>query len=328
MRGIFTHALRIAAAGAFVFSIAACGGTGPVPQRAAFSNLRSSGPSTLIVAPAVLHTPALITNNTRSGELEFWPISSKGGKSPQAFTKHLGVHGGQMAANGSLLAIAAADIVLYDASNGQVQHLADPNGTPYDLAIDKGGAIYSLHFSNKPPATVSVFAAGSHAVKKLACSAVNIAEEVAVDNESDVFIGGWGKHYPGVWEIPAGSQGSCEHLDLKYSQGPAGLAVDPKTDDLITLDNPSQCAGGEEGRMIIYPKPYHEETAQVHVLGGNCTGGLKLNADSTIVFYGDNDVCDCSFFIRQSTYPAGRPMHAYYGGVAGGWTTIPNSLPN
>jgi len=328
MRVIFTHALRSAAAGVFVFSVAACGGAGQVPQRGTLSNLSDRGASTLTIAPAVLQTPALISNNSRSGELEYWPISSKGGKSPQSFTKHLGVHGGQMAANGSLLAIAAADIVLYDTSNGQVQHMADPNGTPYDIAIDKAGAIYSLHFTNKPPATVSMFAPGSHAVRKLVCSAVNIAEEIAVDNESDVFIGGWGTHFPGIWEIPAGSQGSCEHLDLKYSQGPSGLAVDPKTDDLITLDNPSQCAGGEEGRMIIYPKPYQEETAQVHVLGGNCTSGLKLNADSTIVFYGDGDVCGCNFFIRQSTYPDGHPMHAYYGGVPGGWTTIPNSLPN
>ena len=38
------------------------------------------------------------------------------------------------------------------------------------------------------------------------------------------------------------------------------------------------------GRVIIYPEPYDRRTARVRVLKANCASGIRLNADSALVF--------------------------------------------
>jgi hypothetical protein len=55
---------------------------------------------------------------------------------------------------------------------------------------------------------------------------------------------------------------------------------------------------------------------------------MRLNADSSIVYAIDQDVSGSYSYILQRSYPDGRSMGAYFGGAAGGFTTIPNTLPN
>ena len=54
----------------------------------------------------------------------------------------------------------------------------------------------------------------------------------------------------------------------------------------------------------------------------------NLDATSTIVFYGDEDVSGSYTYIQQRTYPDGKDLGTYWGGGSGGFTTIPNRLPN
>jgi hypothetical protein len=55
---------------------------------------------------------------------------------------------------------------------------------------------------------------------------------------------------------------------------------------------------------------------------------MRLNADSSIVYAADQDVSGGISDILQRSYPDGRAMGVYHGGSPGGFTTIPNSLPN
>jgi hypothetical protein len=80
--------------------------------------------------------------------------------------------------------------------------------------------------------------------------------------------------------------------------------------------------------MVVYSKPYSEETGRTHDLNANCSGGIKLSADSSKVFIGDQDVSGSFTFVDQRSFPDGRDEGSYTDGQAGGFTTIPNTLPN
>jgi hypothetical protein len=282
-----------------------------------------------------LTPPALIGFDNRSGRLVFWPMQQGGGSHPQPVSGPLGLGYGSLAANGNVVAIAAQfppQVVLFDVISQTATTLHDPYGTPVDIAVDKNGAIYVVNLT-QTISNVTMYPAGSTQPRKLVCGKSTFGLNIAVDNEGDIFVNGFGpKNWAGVVEIPNGPLGpepqNCTRLLLKREQASAGLAIDPKTDDLITLDNPDQCAGGIEGLMTIYPKPYQKSTARSHVVGVNCSGGLRLNADSTIVFVGDEDVSASHTFILQRSYPEGRGLGVYHGANTGGFTTIPNTLPN
>jgi hypothetical protein len=216
--------------------------------------------------------------------------------------------------------------------------MPDPYGTPIDIAIGKDGSLYVLNIA-KPDGNVAWYPGGSSQPKELTCPYTYLPEATAVDNEGDIFVQGYGHgRFTGVVEIPNGpsgpQSGQCMKLPVRSEDGTytGGVAIDPKTDDLITTDDPSLCAGGTEGRMTIYRKPYSRRSARVKILGGNCTGGLRLNADSTMVFYGDETVSGVSTCIDASTYPEGRRIGVYsdqsFSGGPGAFTTIPNTLPN
>jgi hypothetical protein len=283
-----------------------------------------------------LNAPALLTINSRSGVLESWPLQRGGGVQPQVISNPLGIGAAQsMVGNGHVVAITAQyppEVVLYNLDTKNERTLPDPLGTPTDIAIDKNATLYVINIGRTD--NVGMYPAGSSHETELICKVLSNPEEIAVDNEGDIFINGYGPgRFVGVAEIPNGPNGpepqNCTRFFLKSEPGfTAGLAIDPKTDDLIVLDDPGQCAGGPEGRMTIYPKPYQKATGRTRLLGGNCVGGLRLNADSTIVFYGDADVSGSFGFIRQRAYPGGGDMGTYNGGDPGGFSTIPNTLPN
>ena len=290
------------------------------------------------LAPTVLATPALITVNRNTNALEFWPLSARGGKSPQTFATGLGLSGADaMAANGSTLYIAnSLSIVTYDVVSKRETRMPDAFGIPLDIAIGKDTSLYVANDGNGGPSNVLMYPPGSTHPRELICPQLAFVDGVAVNNEGDILVGGWeaGGAPSGIFEIPNGPHGpepaKCYHLPLKdgISASIAGYAVNPKTDDLIVLDNPSQCAGGAEGRITIYPRPYDRTNSTSRILGGNCTGGLWLSADTTIVYYGDTDVSGSFNFIRQATFPGAKQMGTYWGGASGPFVTIPNALPN
>ena len=117
-------------------------------------------------------------------------------------------------------------------------------------------------------------------------------------------------------------------LALPVNSGVSGLTVDPNTDDLLVQSDPSFCAGGLEGLVKVYPKPYTAGKFRSLILGGNCPGGIRLGANSSTIFEFDSDVSGSFGFIRQFGYPTGAKMGVFSGGQPGAFTTIPNSLPN
>lgn len=292
--------------------------------------------SSLLARNSSTGPPELIAVDGR-GALQFWPIAPDGGNHPQRISQPLGIgYAGGIAAHGNVLAIAGetpAQVVTYNVATGQRRVLADTFGTPVDIAIDKKLNLFVANIS-KPVGNVTMFTPGSQQGQKLSCKYINLPEAIAVDNEGDIFTNGYGpQNRAGVVEIPNGPNGpepqNCSLLALKAQPGYiGGLAVDPRTDALIVLDDPDLCAGGVEGRMTIYVKPYSKTTAVSHDLGANCAGGIHLDAQSTRVFVGDSDVSGSYSYVLQRSYPDGKNMGAYYGGNPGAVTTIPNTLPN
>jgi len=319
-----------------IFSPAAgCAGAAApsaAPNAASFVQAEArSGPGSGDASPA--DERLLFSIDYRTGALESWPIQPTGSDHPTTVAQlGVGVHNA-MAADGNTVAVAAqsaAETLLYDVVTKGTRVLPDPYGTPVDVAIDRNHSLYVLT-AGTPPSVV-MYPGGSMQPVQLVCGLVREPEVIAVDDEGDIFIGAFPKrNYPGVFEIPVGPGGpspqSCKKLPLMFTKGVTGLTVDARTDDLIVLDQPTQCAPGA-GRIVVYPKPYEKNTGETHYLHANCPAGLKLSAASTIIFYGDTDASGGGSLIRSSTYPAIRKLGTYSHGAPLGLATIPNELPN
>jgi hypothetical protein len=320
-------------------TLTGCGGAiQGTPQRAPLSAPQAFAARTSDAMPSFTETPSLISVDYNNGVLEYWPISTTGGKDPTTIAKglHLGSPLG-MAANGNTLVIAnqyPPRTVIYNVATKKETILPDMYGIPVDAAIDQNSSIYILNDgASHNTSNVIEYPQGATTPVELECNVIETGEAIALDNEGDLFIAGLPKNAAsGVYEIPNGPAGldaaNCARLPLKYSNDVIGLAIDPYTDNLLALDDPDQCAGGLEGRLIIYPKPYEAATGKIRDLGANCAGGLRLNAQSTMVFYGDEDVSGSYSYVDSSTYPGGKHLGTYYGGDASGFTTVPNVLPN
>jgi hypothetical protein len=138
---------------------------------------------------------------------------------------------------------------------------------------------------------------------------------------------GWHRRTKRSAEIRFVAQIADRHLGLGAGYA-AGVAIDPKTDDLITLTNPDLCAGGYEGRMTVFTKPYKIKTGHSIIVGQNCSGGLRLSADSTKVFILDEDFAGINPIVLQRSFPDGKHLGYYGEGQSISVTTIPNTLPN
>ena len=302
-----------------------------IPGGGGQANLSSVSPN--VLAPR-LKKPALITLDLQGGELEYWPVHTGGSSTmPIPFTSSLGIYSGyNMAADGDVVAISnnrPPEVFTYNVRKKTSATLPDPYGTPIDIAIAKSHTIYALNFTN-----VTVYRPGSSKPSELSCQYVNQSVAIAVNDEGDVFVNGYGPgSFMGVVEFRRGKQ-TCKKLNLQPEQGYAGgVGIDPKTDDLIVVDNPDLCAGGYEGRMLIYPRPYGRKYTERNLNATYCAGTFRLDATSSIIFVSDATVSAGFPLIDQRGYPSAQNEGVYSGGYGshasfGGFTTIPNTLPN
>lgn len=328
----FRLPFRYVVAAAAAIAVTSCNAGQPPAGLPAAENLK---PFT-----TAFKTPAVVAYDSQSERLEEWPMRSGGGDSPQFISPPLGIYEATaMVADGYVVTIAEHNppqLVSFDVSTGATTAIADHLGNPIDLAIDRQGIFYALHADS-----VGVFHPGSSSVpQQLTCSYISEGEAVAVDNEGDVFVNGYGlSNFTGVVEYPSGSS-KCVKLSLKHVETAylTGIGVDPKTDNLIVEYNPQLCAGGEEGEITVYSRPYGKHVVAHHNLHSNCPGAFRLNAASTKMFFSDGSpdlgpnhrqkVCEAYDCIDQRSYPDARDHSLYVGGSPTAVTTIPNSLPN
>ncbi len=279
----------------------------------------------------LLKAPALLSFDNQTGTLEYWRMRPGGSKNPIAITSELGITSEYgMAADGGFLAIASYSppgVVTYNLLTQVEMTHPDPFGPPLDLALAKADTIYALNASS-----VTAYPLDRSAFRKLTCPYVNNAVAIAVDNEGDVFVNGYGPaSFMGVvkYPFPARSQ-VCVALSLNAELGvPAGIGIDPQTDDLIVIDDPGSCAGTTDGRMTVYSKPYGPKTGVVtNLKGTNCPGTFRLDATSQNMFLSDSTASGISL-IEQLSYPNAQMEGTYSDSdPTGGLTTLPNALPN
>lgn len=315
-----------------LFSAPACGGQGsgtaPPPQ----PSLPVVRARTGLTQDTRLRRPALISIDQLTGDLLYWPIKNGPGGSPITLTGNLGTYqANAMASNGNVVIIASyapAELIEYNVKTKTEGVVPDTFGSPSHVAVDKSGTIYALSAHE-----VGVYPSGTSHPYEITCKELSSTEpfSLAVDDEGDVFVEtGYGS-FTGVLEVPAGSSNSCVKLHLGRKRDPGGIGIDPKTDDLILIDNPGYCAGGDEGRMTIYPKPYANATSITrHLHAGYCAGGFRLDVDSTHIYVSDATVDDSYALIDVRTYPDGKGHGAYddYSAYLGGFTLVPSALPN
>jgi hypothetical protein len=279
------------------------------------------------VAPiGSLRGPVVIASGGKTG-LEYWPLGPKGSRTPTEIAVKGLRSGNGIAADGQRIAIARADqTVVYDLVTQKKTILPNPSNYATDAAFGKTGVLYvaNLH-PGQASGNVLVYPPGGKP-RTLECALLRDPAYIAVDNEGDVFINDLGLN--AIVEIQSGAGDATRCFALTLNPGEsgygAGVTVDPKTDDLLVLDNPDLCAGGVEGRLTVYHKPYEKGTGKSMVLGTNCASGVRLNADSSVVLIGDGPPVS----ILQHTYPDGARLGSFVGGRPYGFTTIPNTLPN
>ena len=298
-----------------------------------------------------LNQPALIAVDSATATLEYWAVQRGGSKKPQQLpgsaSPLFGLCGYASLVADGVMVIAAGrnlctgisnSVLFYNVKTNTTRSLPDPYGIPSDIAIGRNSSLYVLNGINAL-SNVAYYPQGSGQPKELVCKKLQASFYIAADNEGDIFVQGIDtKNRNSVVEIPAGPGGPqsdhCTRLPL-LDEGYAdanGVAVDPKTDDLITVEDTGQCAPSIPV-MSIYPKPYSHRSVKTTTLHNRafCTSGpIRLNADSTIIFYHDEDL-STNGEIDASVYPGGGTLGVYKDPddiYPQGFTTIPNTLPN
>ncbi|MBV9104169.1 MAG: hypothetical protein JO060_11320 [Candidatus Eremiobacteraeota bacterium] len=295
--------------------------------------------------------PALIAVDPATQGLEYWHVQPGGSNTPQtlsglhspllgmcAYSSLVGHGDVVIAASGNPCTGVSSLVLFYNVVTKRERTLSDPYGTASDIAIGKDSSLYVLNAINRF-SNVAWYPQGSPQPRELFCKKIQYGFFIAVDNEGDIFVQGTDtQNRNAVVEFPAGPNGPqsdhCTRLPL-LNEGyanPNGVAIDPKTDDLITVDDTSQCAPSILV-MSIYPKPYSRKNVKTTSLENKafCTNGpIRLNADSTIIFFHDQDLSS-NGEIDSSSYPSGKLLGIYTDPKdtsPGGFTTIPNTLPN
>jgi hypothetical protein len=330
-------ALLLTTAACAAFLLPGCAST--APSGSGFRNPTTFGAGFAVRPfglPEAIQTPALV-GVTQSGVLKYFPMSAHGGSKPIQIGKVSGMNvAAAMAANGSELTIlnqGPPGVYVYDLSTKRKKVLQDPFGSPVDVAIDKKGNRFVLNFAGSNTGNIAMYAAAASKAKELNCRYLGNGQAIAVDNEGDIFVNEYRGTFVGVVEIPNGAKGpqpqNCSKLALiPESKYATGIGVDPKTDDLIVIDDPGNCNGGPDGRMTIYPKPYRKSTGHAVALQGSCVGLFRLDSKSSTLFAFDQDATHGTTSIIQRSFPVGKVLGSYENGDFYGITTLPNTLPN
>ncbi len=307
---------------------ASCGGAGTPPNPAA------NGSSHLLSRAQTgphLGEPALIAIDELSGDLVYWEVKDGPSGTPITLTGNLGTYDANaMVSNGEVVIIAShapPEIIEYNIKTKVETTVADPFGAPNHVAVDRAGTVYAISQHE-----IGVFPTGSAQPFKIGCKELRGGQalSIAVDDESDVFVASSQTRSTNIFELPAGSPSDCVKLDLKKPSNLGGIGVDPKTDDLIVVDNPGILCS-YVGRLTIYPKPYASGTAKRHTFYANyCAGGFRLDAHSTHIYISDETVDESYPLIDVRSYPSGSGTESYadYNAYTGGFTLIPSALPN
>ena|ERR1700722_13930321 len=305
-----------------------CGGAGaPANPVANESSRILSRPQTA----SHFRKPALIAIDELSGDLVYWEIKDGPSGAPMTLTGNLGTYNANaLVSNGDVVIIAShapAEIIEYNIKTKTETTAADPFGAPNHVAVDKAGTVYALSRHK-----IGVFPSGSSPPYEIGCNALRDGQglSVTVDNEGDVFAATVHKRSTDIFELPAGSTKNCVKLDLKRPSNLGGIGIDPKTDDLIVVDNPGILCS-YVGRITIYPKPYASATAIRNNFYANyCAGGFRLDATSTHIYVADETIDESYPLIDVRSYPSGSGTESYadYNAYTGGFTLIPSALPN
>jgi hypothetical protein len=315
-------AISVFATGVLSGCIGSSTGNAPIDPAAA----SRSGPVRARVDDGELKGPALIAFDNQSSTLEYWPIQQGGGQNPTAITSALGiVTASGMAADRGFLAIASFSpsmMVTYNVRTQVELTYPDAAGPPIDLAMAKGDTVYALNASS-----VTAYPLDRSAPRMITCPYITQGVAIATDDQSNVYVNGYGPSFMGVVEFPT-STWTCTPLNLKPENGViGGIAVDPVTDDLIVIDNPGSCRGSTDGRMTIYTRPYLPKNGtQVNLNATYCAGIARLDANSQNMFLMDSNGTAAQ--VDELTYPGAQSEGVYGGAVPGGFTTMPNALPN
>jgi hypothetical protein len=295
--------------------------------------LLSGAAKAVVPPPASTQGAPIVVAVGGAGTLEGWPLGPGWHPHPQRIAGLGGLAPSSIVANGDQVFIADGhQLIAYNLSTHLKTTMPNPAGIGEDLAIGKSGTLYVLNYTQGSGGNVAVFPSNGRP-SVVNCGLLSDPSYIAVDNEGDVFVDQQSDS-SFVVEIPAAPGGldgaHCHALQLTPRQTgyAAGITVEPKTDDLLVLDDPGECAGGTEGRLTTYGRPYSQHRGRSIVVGQNCSGLLRLDASSRLVFVSDESVDGSTSFILTSRYPSGTAFGSFGGGQPSGFTTIPNTLPN
>ncbi|HEX4012370.1 MAG TPA: hypothetical protein VHX17_00620, partial [Candidatus Cybelea sp.] len=275
--------------------------------------------------------PALIAIDQLSGDLIYWSIKDGPSSTPVVLTGYLGTFDSNaLVADGDVVIVASlkpAEIIKYNVRSKTETTVADPFGPPFHVAVDKSGAVYAVSRHK-----IGVFPKNSAQPYEIGCRALQAHQlvSVAIDDENDVFVAAGYRHGTEIVELPAGSPSGCVKLGVRPPSNFGGIGIDPKTDDLIVVDNPGLLCE-YEGRLTIYPKPYAKATAETHDFNANiCAGGFRLDANSKHIYISDETIDESYPLIDVRSYPSasGNASYVDYAGYTGGFTLLPSTLPN
>ena len=217
---------------------------------------------------------------------------------------------------------AASNILAIDTFAQVTKTLDDPGEFPASIAATRDGTIYvgNIFDAAFAAGNVAIYAKGSTTPTSTLTSpsffqiegtAVNSAGDVFVNNDTGFFTGGQVIEFPGG----AGSGTILKNIHVKIA---AGLKIDPKTQDLLVVDQGTNVVKVYAARYTGHAK------ASYPVPNGGSSVDIALDATSSNLYFAN----DTKRTIDVLSYPAGTFLGSYGGGVEPiGVAVKPSRLP-
>ena len=241
---------------------ASCGGAGTPPNPAA------NGSSHLLSRAQTgphLGEPALIAIDELSGDLVYWEIKDGPSGTPITLTGNLGTYNANaMVSNGDVVIIAShapPEIIEY---NIKTKGRNDCGGSVRRAEPRRGRqGRYGLRTQPARDRRLSNRIRRSHLRSAARSCAARRHSRLPSTTRATSSLPPARLARPTSSSCPPAHAGDCVKLDLKKPSNLGGIGIDPKTDDLIVVDNPGILCS-YVGRLTIYPKPYASGTAKRH----------------------------------------------------------------